>query len=310
MPLYQINQQNLHLVKATQFDSEKQLQRLVEENLPEIFGCRFIASEFSTGEIHGGRIDTLALSEDDNPVIIEYKKVESSDLVNQSLFYLSWIEDHKGDFEVAVFKALQEQVEVDWSSIRVICIAPGFKKYDLHAVKMMGAHIELYEYKLYENQTFTLEEVFNKNTSLMEVGRVGSPVNKGKAKPTAEKKPEKPVYTLESHLKGKSQAIQQLVDELRHYILSLDESIEEVPKKHYIAYKVNKNFTCIEVQRKKVYLYLHLDPQGFTPLPDHARDVSQIGHFGTGNLEYTVLEADDLEQGKELIRLAFENIGG
>ena len=37
---------------------------------------------------HAGRIDSLALSEEDNPVIIEYKKVESSELINQSLFYL------------------------------------------------------------------------------------------------------------------------------------------------------------------------------------------------------------------------------
>ena len=231
--------------------------------------------------------------------------MESSDLVNQSLFYLSWLDDHRGDFEVAVIKALGKQ-ELDWS-IRVICIAPGFKKYDLHAVKMMGAHIELYEYKLYENQTFTLEEVFNKQTSLMEVGRVGT--GPAKSKPQAPLTT-KPVYTLERHLKDKSQAIKSLVEVLREYIFALDESIEEVPKKQYIAYKVNKNFACIEVQRKKVYLYLRLDPIRFDPFPVNARDVSQIGHFGTGDLEYTLFSASDIEQGKELIRLAFEHIGG
>lgn len=53
-----------------------------------MFNCRFIASEFSTGSEHAGRIDTPALSEDKNPVVIEYKKVESSELLNQSLYYL------------------------------------------------------------------------------------------------------------------------------------------------------------------------------------------------------------------------------
>jgi RecB family endonuclease NucS len=57
---------------------------------------------------HAGRIDTLGLSEDNNPVILEYKKVESSELVNQSLYYLSWIKDHKGDFEMAVNRALNK----------------------------------------------------------------------------------------------------------------------------------------------------------------------------------------------------------
>ena len=59
------------------------------------------ASEFSTGNFHSGRIDSLAISEDNNPVIIEYKKVASSELINQSLYYLHWITDHKGDFEIA-----------------------------------------------------------------------------------------------------------------------------------------------------------------------------------------------------------------
>jgi len=64
-------------IKPIEFRLEKDFQRLVEQNLQTIFNCKLIASEFSTGNIHSGRIDTLALSEDNNPVIIEYKKVAS-----------------------------------------------------------------------------------------------------------------------------------------------------------------------------------------------------------------------------------------
>src|SRR5205085_2231754 len=124
---------------------------------------------FPTGAQHSGRIDTLALSEDNNPVIIEYKKTESSDLINQSLFYLYWIHDHRGDFEIAATKALGK-VEVDWSDIRVICIAPNYKKYDLHAVQVMGANIELWTYRLFKNSSFYLEEVFSKTVTTSEPG--------------------------------------------------------------------------------------------------------------------------------------------
>ena len=100
MPIFDINNNlQLRTVQKTNFPLEKDLQTLIENNLITVFNCRFIASEFSTGAIHAGRIDTLALSEDNNPVIIEYKKVESSELITQSLFYLHWIQDHKGDFE-------------------------------------------------------------------------------------------------------------------------------------------------------------------------------------------------------------------
>ncbi len=139
MPLFQISSLKMSLTRPTNFKQEKEIQNLIEKNLETVFNCRFIASEFPTGAEHSGRIDTLALSEDNNPVIIEYKKVESSELINQSLYYLSWIRDHKGDFQVAANKKLNGSVKIDWNDIRVICIAPGYKKYDLHAVQMMGA---------------------------------------------------------------------------------------------------------------------------------------------------------------------------
>src|ERR1035437_8454363 len=138
MPLFEIQNQSLLPVEQTNFANEKQLQKLVEQNLKPIFNCQFVASEFPTGSQHAGRIDTLALSEDDNPVIVEYKKVESSDLITQSLYYLHCIHDHRGDFELAAKKTLGNKTKVDWSDVRVICIAPHFKKFDLHAVQVFG----------------------------------------------------------------------------------------------------------------------------------------------------------------------------
>src|SRR4029077_9084086 len=150
MPLFQINDNSLSSISQRELDSEKHLQSLIERSLDSTFSCRFVASEFSTGATHAGRIDTLALSEENNPVIIEYKKVESSDLINQSLFYLAWLDDHRGNFEMVARKALPD-VAVDWSDIRVICLAPNYKKYDLHAVSVMVANIELWRYRLFAN---------------------------------------------------------------------------------------------------------------------------------------------------------------
>jgi hypothetical protein len=147
MPLFQLKKGKLSPVAQANFITEKNLQALVEGNLGIVFNCRLVATEYATGAQHAGRIDTLALSEDNNPVIIEYKKAESADLINQSLFYLSWLSDHHGDFELAAQRALGFKTEVDWSAIRVICIAPNYKKYDLHAVQMMGANIELWTYR-------------------------------------------------------------------------------------------------------------------------------------------------------------------
>ena len=91
MPLYSIAANKLTHIEQSNFRLEKTLQGLIQHNLKTVFNCRLVASEFSTGAQHTGRIDMLALSEKNNPVIIEYKKVESSELINQSLYYLAWL---------------------------------------------------------------------------------------------------------------------------------------------------------------------------------------------------------------------------
>ena len=223
MPMFQRTKTGLATVEQTNFDSEKTLQHLIEKNIGTVFNCRFVATEFVTGAIHGGRIDTLALSEDNNPVIIEYKKVESSELINQSLFYLAWIQDHRGDFEIAAQRALGADAEVDWSDIRVICIAPNFRKYDLHAVQVMGANLELWSYRFY---------------------------------------------------------------------------------------KISQNIVCMEVQQKRLLLYLKLTTASLQNMPKFARDVSEIGHYGTGDLEISVKSESDLSVAKELCELAYQRVGG
>jgi len=89
----------------------------------------------------------------------------------------------------------------------------------------------------------------------------------------------------------------------------LGESVEEAPKKLYVAYKTSKNFMCIECFKKKIVLYLKFTPEQLVEYSSMGRDVTNIGHFGTGNFEFTINRVEDLEKGKELIRVSFENIG-
>jgi len=310
MPLFEMCESSLVPVEQTNFSVERQLQTLIEKNLDTVFNCRFVASEFSTGALHAGRIDSLALSEDNNPVIIEYKKVESSELITQSLFYLHWMQDHKGDFEIAVQKALGNMAEVDWSCVRVICIAPNYKKYDLHAVQVMGADIELWKYRLFKNGAFYLEEVFqaakvptpaqspDKNPVMVAAGKKAA-----QARATA-------TYTFEEHLKGKPKGIQSLIHSVREYVLGLDPSVEEVPKKFYIAYKISQNIVCLEPQRKNIRLFVKLKRGDIKAPPKSYRDVTSVGHYGTGDTEFTISTEAQLDEVKPFIQTAYNKIGG
>jgi predicted transport protein len=313
MAIFEINKGNAKSIKLSDFKVEKELQTLIEGNLTTIFNCKFIASEFPTGDLHGGRIDTLAISEDNNPVIIEYKKVASSELLNQSLFYLHWIIDHKGDYQVAANKSLGKNVDIDWSAIRVICIAPEYKKYDLHAAQVMGVNIELWQYKIYENGILNLDEILRRSETLTHVENINqegkNPVMVTAGKKAAETR-RTGVYTIEEHLEKLSAVLRPLFSEIRDYVTNLDSTIEETPKKYYVAYKTTKNFLCIELQRNQIVLFLKINAADIKPLPIQARDVKNIGHFGTGDLEVTIKTAADFEQTKYLIDMSLKNIGG
>lgn len=292
----------LKTVPLINFTSEKELQNLIEVNLEEVFGCRFIATEFSTGSVHSGRIDTLALSEDGNPVIVEYKKVENSNLVNQGLFYLDWIKDHKGDFELAVQRALGD-VSVDWSHVRVICLAPSFDKYSLHAVNHIDSGLELWRYHRYQNKVLEIEEVFRASDS-----KRARETKAGQNLTSLIKASDKDDYNFTQHLNRASPETEGLVLAFSEFMSNLDDSIAEVPQKLYVAYKLAKNIACLEVHKKKITIFLSMDYEA--GMPQFARDVSNIGHYGTGDLEISVSSFDELEMAKPFIEQSYRKAGG
>jgi predicted transport protein len=310
MPLFQLTKDILVAVAQSDFPDERTLQRLIENNLKTVFNFRFVATEFSTGSVHAGRIDSLALSEDGNPVIIEYKRVASSELINQSLFYLGWLQDHHGDFEIAAQKSLGPNVEIDWSDIRVICLAPNYKKYDLHAVQVMGANIELWTYRLFANGDVYLEEIFQKAVGTSSPAEAGKdPIMVAAGKKAAMTRA-LGGWTFEKHIESKPEAIRTLVFAIQEYMMGLDPGMEEAPKKLYIAYRTTQNIACVEPQRQKVLVFLKLDPTKHAGPPGMARDVSKIGHFGTGDLEIAIKSVADLELAKPYLKLAYEHVGG
>ena len=85
---------------------ERQLQNTIESNMETLFGVRFLASEYSTGAKHRGRIDSLGIDDTGSPVIFEYKRSRDENVINQGLFYLDWLLDHQGEFKLLVMERL------------------------------------------------------------------------------------------------------------------------------------------------------------------------------------------------------------
>ena len=76
---------------------------------------------------------------------------------------------------------------------------------------------------------------------------------------------------------------------------SLGDDVQRKELRLYAAFKRLKNFATVVLQRNRLLLYLHLDPkQAVASLPN-ARDVSEIGHWGTGDLELALSTLADLD---------------
>lgn len=59
LKLFKIEGQKTHEIPSKSIGVEKSLQTIFEHNLETLLGVRFLATEYSTGKSHSGRIDTL-----------------------------------------------------------------------------------------------------------------------------------------------------------------------------------------------------------------------------------------------------------
>src|ERR1700733_5537244 len=144
LKLFRVVDAKAEELKGSAMELEKKLQNLIEANMETFFGVKFLASEYFTGRRHQGRIDSIGIDENGSPVIFEYKRSRNENVVNQGLFYLDWLMDHKAEFELLVMKSFPtDKPEVDWVNPRLLCIAGDFNKYDEYAVEQINRSIEL-----------------------------------------------------------------------------------------------------------------------------------------------------------------------
>lgn len=155
---------------------ERTLQAGIERNLEEIFGVRLLQSEFKAGGRYGGRMDTIGLDGFACPVIIEYKRAANENIINQGLYYLDWLLEHKRDFEWLVTNRLGGGYadHIDWANPRLICVAPGFSKYDERAVRHIDRSIELVRFRWFGTDLLMLE-MLGRDTANAPGGRSSMP---------------------------------------------------------------------------------------------------------------------------------------
>lgn len=296
---------------------EIDLQKQIEANMPAFLGVQFVATEYVTGKTHKGRIDSLGLDENGCPVIIEYKRAKNENVINQGLFYLDWLLDHQAEFQLLVMKVLGTQAAdtIEWSGTRLVCIAADYNKFDQHAVQQINRNIELMRYRYFGNDLLLLELVNAQSASALaknsasivqfsqqHIAHTDFATKTKNTTPSTDK-------TQEERLASASPELRTLFDELCDYADQLGDEVQRKDLKLYTAFKRIKNFASIVIMpgKKDPRLQVYLKLAGSEAENNtFSRDVSNIGHWGTGDLEVNVRSAADLDKAKALIYASYE----
>ena len=247
MPLFEFKNNKAKKINQKEFKNELELHQLIDKNLEEIFGIRYIKDEHITDK--HGRIETLGLDESNRPVVIEYKKTHEKGQLVQANRYMTWIKQNPDSFELVVRKNLKNMSgEIDFANPRILCFAQEYSIDDKCLALALGA--ELWKYRYYENESLFMSRE-EEPEQLIKTKNKEFKLEKIEREPRVAK-------TVEQHLQGSSDELIDLFERLDIGIGEISSEIERHTSLSEIIYSTSRNFIYLQVQNKNNCLKLYL----------------------------------------------------
>ena len=240
MDIYKLNNKSLDSVESVNFDSEKEIQSIVEHNSEELFNLTFVKSEVVCENF---RFDSLCWDEENNSfVIIEYKNSKSSSVIDQGYSYLSTMLNNKSDFILEYIENMDKSLKkenVDWSQSRVIFVSPSFTEYQKNSVNFRDVPFELWEIQKFSNGTLGLSQVMSNSKESIKG------LEKGKTSLVSKVSQEIVKYDEESIITKHDIKFLELYKRLKDKIFEWDG----------VTIKTTKNYVCF-YKKKRGFLYV------------------------------------------------------
>jgi len=287
--MVRVNIKTGEIIEAQEFKggkAEKQLQNYVEKYLDRIFRCYFLERFY---KIPGGEIDTLTITEDRNPCIIEYKRKKDDTIINQIVYYYDWLKQRATKFEFE--RIIKENdntknLDVDWSQIRLICVAKEYSKRDISLIKHLDTKIECYSYTYHKDELdIHLDPIVNQFIKQEDT-----------------RKTQTRELTLEDHRNRANEETKRLLDKLREEVFKLGDDIEERYAPNYIKYSVNTNFLAIYIRKKWLILELKVNEKIFSDPKKITKNTPWKGWK-----KVKIQDIDELDYILKLIRQAYKH---
>lgn len=303
MPIFRIIGKKLQMIREISIDLEEELQKVVEENLEQVFGLKFISSEFS---LHNFRIDTLGFDEETSSfVIIEYKRDRSFSVIDQGYAYLSLMLNNKSDFILEYNEKCGKNLKresIDWSQSRVIFVANSFTAYQQNAINFKNLPIELWETKKFDNDTILFNELKSpdSNESI-------KTITKNKTIENVSREVKK--YSLEDHFKENWHEARELFEILSQKIINLDSRFDIHPVKFYIGFNIdNKNVVAVKARSSKLLLeLLRVMPKDLIDPDKRTRYIKKSFEYYNKHItQFDIVNNSDIDYAMFLVRQVYE----
>ena len=305
MTIYKINKEKIEEIKEEKIKLERDLQRITEDNLQEIFNLDFVRSEF---QLQNLRIDSLAYDKTNNSfIIIEYKRDKSFSLIDQGYSYLALMLNNKADFILEYNQKKNKNFkkdDIDWSQSKVLFLANSYTPHQRNAINFKDLPIELWEVKKYANNTI----LFNQIKPLITTESIKTITKNNYSQNSVNNIVKE--YTVKDHFNNGWDDVENLWKELDEQILDKYDGIERKINMMYIGYKIGSNNLCT-IHTYKSRLDLSLPRVEKEDLNDPANKIKEVKWRENGwgkSCKVEIKNKEDIEYAFFLIDQLYEKL--
>jgi predicted transport protein len=113
-------------------------------------------------------------------------------------------------------------------------------------------------------------------------------------------------YSIEDHPHLLKPGMREVFEAFRKEVLALDPCVFEEFYKSCVAYKAETNFVDVVPQAKRLKLMLNMPFAEINDPKNLCRDVTQVGHYGSGDIQVSLKSIDELPYVMGLVRQSYE----
>ena len=311
----------LNLREKIEFESEYVLHKVTQENL-KLFDLEFVASERqfteenNTSEIEDiecigetSRVDNIAFNKKEKTlVLIEYKNVKDSNVIEQAKGYLELVEKYPKKFAERRYDECgneeEEPKEYEFEKTRVMIIGPEFTK---SQIDDSPKNFELWVVSLYDcgNNKGVVEYKNVKTRKIIELNIDLDNLD----------------FTEKKSLMGKPQENCDLYHTFKDKVMENDSEYMDFRfLVDDVSFRTNDQIVCIfRLKNKpKIHYFIDKDVSIKKQIEDlnkkrdtnEIRDISKIKSGGKANYELTLNSNEDIDDAYKLFEIAFKQKRG